>query len=262
MTPEARQRRRIRTPVLAITAMAWAATLAVHALPSGSGDGMAGMPGMAGMDSTAAWRSSNATGRNAADLGSPLALLTGWPLMLIAMMAPLLIRALRHVYARSLPRRRWRAVTLLTAAYAATWSAGWLLLLAVATAVQAAVPQTGAAVALGLCTAVAWQLSPAKQRCLNRHHAHPPIAAFGRTADADALQFGCRHALWCFGSCAPLMLLPLLSGGWQLTAMAVVALWIWAESFDTPAAPSWRLRLPVRAGRIIGATSRSVLQLG
>src|SRR4051812_42724390 len=118
MTPEARQRRRIRTPVLAITTMAWAAMLAVHAIPSGHGmdgmDGMVGMDGMPGMDSAAS-RPSNAT--NPWDLGSPRELLTGWPLMLTAMMAPLLIPAIRHVYLRSLPRRRWRAVTLLTAAY-------------------------------------------------------------------------------------------------------------------------------------------------
>jgi hypothetical protein len=73
MTPEARQRRRIRTPVLAITSMAWAVMLAVHAIPSGHGmagmagmagmdgmDGMAGMAGMPGMDSAAS-RPSNAT---------------------------------------------------------------------------------------------------------------------------------------------------------------------------------------------------------
>jgi predicted metal-binding membrane protein len=146
----------------------------------------------------------------------------------------------------------------LSAAYAATWSVGVLILQAVASGVRAAVPWTGAAVAVGLAAAMVWQLSPAKQRCLNRHHAHPPIAAFGRPADIGALRFGCRHALWCFGSCGPLMLLALLEGG--LATMAIVALWIWAESFDKPAVPAWRLRLPRKAVRIVGAASRSVLQ--
>jgi predicted metal-binding membrane protein len=198
----------------------------------------------------------------AAPLVSPLGFVTEWPLMLTAMMAPLLIPALRHVHARSLPRRRRRALTLWTAAYAATWSAGGLILLAVAAALKAAAPQGGAAMTFGIVTAMVWQLSPLKQRCLNRHHAHPPIAAFGRVADIDALRFGCVHALWCVGSCWTLMLLPLLAGGWHLAVMAVVALWIWAEPFDRPAMPAWRVRLPVKAARIIAATARSVVQPG
>ena len=251
MTPEARGRRQIRTPVLAITAIAWAATLAVHALGSGSGHDMA--------DLTLAPHSQAAHVMERhpldASAGSPLAFPAGWPLMLTAMMAPLLIPALRHVYARSLPRRRWRALTLLIAVYAATWSAGGLILQTVATTMQA-VQQGGVAIAFGVFTAVVWQLSPVKQRCLNRHHAHPPIAAFGRAADLDALRFGCMHALWCLGSCWALMLLPLLFGGWHLVVMAIVTLWIWAESFDTPVVPTWRIRLPVKAARIVTATAR------
>ena len=256
MTPEARQRRRIRTPVLAITAIAWAVMLAVHTRGSGSGHDMDGMtmashsPAMHAMDRHPV----------AAPLISPGAFLTEWPLMLTAMMAPLVIPALRHVYARSLARRRGTALTLWTAAYAATWSAGGLILLAVAAALKAAAPQGGAALTSGIVAAMVWQLSPLKQRCLNRHHAHPPLAAFGRAADLDVLRFGCVHALWCLGSCWALMLLPLLVGGWQLVAMAVVATWIWAEPFDRPAVPAWRIRLPVKAAHIIAATARSVLQ--
>jgi len=249
--------------VLAITAVAWAATLALAAIPSGSGHGMAGMSGMAGMPDMAGMDPATtppaSAGWHPAELGSPLALLTGWPLMLIAMMAPLLIPALRHVCARSLPARRRRSLTLLAAAYAATWTAGGLVLYAVAIGMQA-LSSTAAAVVLGLGTAVVWQLSPAKQRCLNRRAAHPPLAAFGRPADLDALRFGGRHGLWCVGACWPLMLLPLLGGSWQLAGMALASLWIWAESFDTPAVPSWRVRLPVKAARIVGVASRSIWQ--
>jgi predicted metal-binding membrane protein len=256
MTPEARQRRRIRTPVLAITAIAWAAILAVHPLASGPGHDMESMAMASHSQAT------QAMDRHPVDvpLMSPLAFVTEWPLMLTAMMAPLLIPALRHVYARSLTRRRRRALTLLTAAYAATWSVGGLILQAVATALHAVVPQGEAALAFGVFPALVWQLSPLKQRCLNRHHAHPPIAAFGRAADIDALRFGCVHALWCWGSCWALMLLPLLFGGWHLIVMAVVTLWIWAERVDLPAVPAWRIRLPVKAARIIAATARSLLQ--
>ena len=143
MTPEARQRRRIRTPVLVVTAMAWAATLAIAAPRPGSGQhsmhGMDGMPGMAGMPAIDPGAGPPAsTSWHRVQLGSPWSLLTGWPLMLTAMMAPLLIPALRHVYARSLPSSRRRSLTLLTAAYAATWTAGGLILQAVATALHPA----------------------------------------------------------------------------------------------------------------------------
>jgi hypothetical protein len=52
------------------------------------------------------------------------------------------------------------------------------------------------------------------------------------------------------------MLLPLLAGRWQLATMVVVSLWIWGESFDRPTRPAWRVRLPVRAARIVAAASR------
>lgn len=257
MTPEARQRRRIRTPVLAITAIGWLAVLAVHAIPpSASGHDMPGMPmghDMAGMvmPSGSTMDRHSPTGFP----GSALGWLTGWPLMLVAMMSPLLIPALRHVYARSLPSRRWRALALLSAVYLGIWSAAGELLQAMAAALHSVV-QGGAAFTFGLLTVLVWQLSPVKQRCLNRRSAHPPIAAFGRAADLDVARFGCVHALWCVGSCWVLMLLPLLAGGWHLIVMAVVSAWIWAEPFDTPRVPSWRLRLPVRAARIVAATAR------
>lgn len=245
--------------MLAVTAIAWAAVFAIHAIPSTAarhvmpgmpmGHDMAGMvmpPGMAmppgmSMDRHAA-----------AFPGSALALLAFWPLMLVAMMTPLLLPALRHVYTRSLPTRRWRAMTLLAAVYLGIWWAAGVLLQAVAAAMQAVLPG-GTAIAFGLVIAVVWQLSPVKQRCLNRLCAHPPLAAFGRAADLAVLRFGCVHTLWCVGSCWVLMLLPLLAGGWHLIMMAMVTVWIWAEPFDTPTMPSWRLRLPIRAARIIAA---------
>jgi predicted metal-binding membrane protein len=184
----------------------------------------------------------------------------GWPLMLTAMMAPLLIPALRHVYARSLPRRRGLAITLLIAGYAATWFVGWLILHAVASAVRTTMPQDGAVIAVGLLAAVLWQLSAGKQVCLNRRHAHPPIAAFSRAADTDVLRFGVTHAFWCIGSCWALMLLPLLYGDSHLIVMAIVTLWIWAEPFDTPVRPTWRIRVPVTAARILAATARALWQ--
>ena len=54
MTPEARQRRRIRTPILAVTAVAWAVTLLADPLRSASGFGAGSAPGSgAGQDPAA-----------------------------------------------------------------------------------------------------------------------------------------------------------------------------------------------------------------
>lgn len=257
MTPEARQRRRIRTPVLAVAVVAWAGMLAVHPLHAGSHDSTHAAVG-SGM--TMSMQGEHTMGHLSVHTSHTplLAFLVAWALMLVAMMAPLLISALRHVSARTLPRRRWRAMTLLVAAYVAAWSVGGLALVTVASSIQ----ERTAAIAVVLVAAVVWQLSPAKQRCLNRHHTRPPIAAFGRAADVDALRFGGTTAVWCLGSCGALMLLPLVSGTWHLAVMALVSLWIWAEQFDKPVAPTWRLRVPVRAVRIVAAQARRLLQPG
>ena len=133
MTPEARERRRIRTPVLAVTAVAWAVTLLADPLRSTSGSGAGSAPGSgAGQGpAPAALDASLAHAGHAhhavVDAGLPAShastenlagLLIGWALMLTAMMAPLLIPAVRHVHARSLRSRRWRAVSLVTVAHA------------------------------------------------------------------------------------------------------------------------------------------------
>jgi predicted metal-binding membrane protein len=187
-------------------------------------------------------------------------LLIGWALMLTAMMAPLLIPALRHVHARSLRSRRWRAVSLVTVAHAAVWTVGGIVLLAVASALRSVTGHAHIAVLLGLVAALTWQLSPLKQYCLNRHCAHPPISSFGRAADRDALRFGGGHAGWCLGSCWALMLVSLLAPAWHVAVMLVVSVWMWVEPLDRPERPTWRVRLPLRFLRIAGATVRSLPQ--
>ena len=273
MTPEAHERRRIRMPVLAVTTVAWAVTLLADPLRSAYGSGAGFAPGSgagrgpalaalvarvahvcgayhavldAGLPASHAW-TENAAG-----------LLIGWALMLTAMMAPLLIPALRHVRARSLRSRRWRAMSLVTVAHAAVWTVGGIVLLAVASLLRSVTGQPDLAVLLGLDAALAWQLSPLKQYCLNRHCAHPPISSFGSAADRDALRFGGTHAAWCLGSCWALMLVSLLAPAWHVAVMLAVSVWMWVEPLDRPERPTWRVRLPLRFLRIAGATVRSL----
>ena len=103
-----------------------------------------------------------------------------------------------------------------------------------------------------------WQISPLKQRCLNRGHAHPQLAAFGRAADIGAFRFGLMHGVWCVGSCWAPMLLPLLVTQWHLAAMAAVTLWLSAERLEQPSFPRWGLRVPLKAARIAVARMRSI----
>ena len=268
MTPEARERRRIRTPVLAVTALAWAVTLLADPHRSASGSGAGSAPG-SGTGQGPAPAALCYDHHAVVDAGLPAShastediagLLIGWALMLTAMMAPLLIPALRHVRARSLRSRRWRAVSLVTVAHTTVWTVAGIVLLAVASALRSVTGHADLAVLLGLVAALTWQLSPLKQYCLNRHCAHPPISSFGSAADRDALRFGGTHAAWCLGSCWALMLVPLLAPAWHLAVMLVVSVWMWVEPLDRPERPTWRVRLPLRCLRIAGATVRSLPQ--
>ena len=265
MTPEAHERRRIRTPVLAVATVAWAVTLLADPLGSAAGAGQDPAPGsLYGRLAPAcgAYHATVDAGLSASHTssGNVAGLLIGWALMLTAMMAPLLIPALRHVRARSLRSRRWRAVSLVTVAHAAVWTVGGIVLLTVASALRLVTGQPALAVLLGLVAALTWQLSPLKQYCLNRHCAHPPISSFGSAADRDALHFGGTHAAWCLGSCWALMLVSLLAPAWHVAVMLVVSVWMWVEPFDRPERPTWRVRLPLRFLRIAGATVRALPQ--
>jgi predicted metal-binding membrane protein len=177
------------------------------------------------------------------------------------MMAPLLIAPVRHVRDRSFSRRRARAIVLFAAGYAAIWMAAGVMLVELAAAVRLVVSNSSVPVALAAVIALVWQFSPLKQRCLNRCHAHPELAAFDRAADVDALRFGLMHGVWCVGSCWAPMLLPLLVSRGHVAAMAAVALWLFAERLDSPMPLGWRLRGPGKAARIAVAQTRMRLQL-
>jgi predicted metal-binding membrane protein len=192
---------------------------------------------------------------------NPLAsLAAGWVLMLTAMMSPALIRPIHHLCSRSFRHRRPRAVVLFAAAYAAIWLAAGGGLLAAGLAVTSFAPAAHLPAVLGVLIALVWQCSPAKQRCLNRCHAHPELAAFGTPADVDSLRFGATHGIWCAGSCWALMLLPMLLPDEHLLTMVAVTLLITSERLERPRPPRWALRGFGKATRIVVAQSRLRLQ--
>lgn len=242
MTPAARERLRVRVPVLCGSAVAWILLLAA---PGGAGLHAHCSP--ASLDLLLAHN-------------PPAALALGWVLMLVAMMGPSLIAPVRHVRDRSFARRRARAVALFVAGYVSIWLAAGAVLLALALAGRLVAPESLVPVALVALVALVWQASPAKQICLNRCHAHAELPAFAPAADVAALRFGLTHGIWCAGSCWALMLLPLLVSRGHLAVMAAVTLWLLAERLERPAPPGWRWRGPGKAVRLVAAQSRLRLQ--
>ena len=73
---------------------------------------------------------------------------------------------------------------------------------------------------VSLGAALAWQLSPAKQACLNRCHRRPRLAAFGWQAERDCLRFGMMSGVWCCGTCWGWMFATVAAGRWHLPVMA------------------------------------------
>ena len=229
MTPAARERARVQLPLLAIGAAAWV-VLAVR-----TGTAAHGAPHLGG------W--------------TPLPFTAEAVLMFAAMMVPLGGAPVRHVRDRSLARRRVRAVALFAAGYVLPWFAATAMLLWVGAWIAAA--GLTIAWALAVVAVAAWQCSPQKQRCLNRCHAHPALAAFGARADLDVLRFGVSHAAWCIGSCLPLMLLPMLLTRGELVAMAGVTLWLVGERLEKPTLPRFRWRGPGKILRIAVGQARA-----
>jgi predicted metal-binding membrane protein len=191
---------------------------------------------------------------------SPAKLASGWALMVAAMMSPLLIAPLRHVHDRNFASRRARAMLLFVAGYFAVWITAGVGLQAIALVWRWAVPAQPACLGLMVAIAIAWQVSPAKQWCLNRCHRRPELRAFGAAADRDAFDFGLTRGVTCAGACWALMLLPLVVERGHLSAMIAISLFILAERLESPAPLAWRWRGPGKALRI--ATAQTRMRLG
>ena len=176
--------------------------------------------------------------------------------MLVAMMSPVLISPIGHLRLRSFAYRRARAITLFVAAYAAIWIVLGGALVAVALAATLFAPQSYLPAAGAALLALVWQSSPIKQRCLNRCHAHPELAAFGVAADIDALRFGTTHGIWCAGSCWALMLCPMLVPSGQNVAMVAAAVVVFERTARRTTTAMLALARARQSTRIVAAQAR------
>ncbi|WP_286965367.1 DUF2182 domain-containing protein [Methylobacterium sp.] len=157
-----------------------------------------------------------------------------WFAMIAAMTPPLLAAPLGHLWLRSLPRRRARSIGLFLMAYAAAWMAAGPPIRIVAATISSGVGDDVWAASFAGLGAILWQRSPAKAACLDRCHALPPLAAFGLSADRDALKFGFTSGFWCIGTCWALMLAALSAGPAHLPAMAIATIIATAERLGPP----------------------------
>jgi predicted metal-binding membrane protein len=188
-------------------------------------------------------------------MNPPASLATGWALMLVAMMSPVLILPIRHVWLQSFRHRRVRSIGLFVAGYSTIWFVAGVFVFAGALTAAVLARQWYLPLA-GAFLAALWQFSPIKQQCLNRGHAHTPLAVFGFAADRDALCFGLSHGIWCVGSCWALMMFPMLLPQWHLPATAAASFLIFSERLEHPAWPRWGWRVSSKLMRIIFAQTR------
>lgn len=192
-------------------------------------------------------------------LNAPAKLAADWALMVAAMMAPLVIAPLRHLRDRSFARRRGRATLLFIGGYLAAWLAAGVAMQAIALLALSTATPPLLWLGLGAATALCWQVSPAKQWCLNRCHRQPHLAAFGAAADGDAAAFGMSYGASCVGACWALMGLTLFVGQGHVLAMIAVTLFVFAERLESPEPLTWRWRGPGKALRIAMAQARMSL---
>ncbi len=193
--------------LLALAAVAWAATLAIAR-------GMTGMTGTMGL--------------------SFLLFVAVWTLMMAAMMLPS-VAPTASMYARSMGARRPMRLTGLIIGYLAVWAAAALPaygLARLASSLDGSHPGAAHWLAVAIFAGCgAYQLTNLKDRCLA--HCRSPFGLLlrygsfrGRSRD---LRVGAHHGAYCLGCCWALMALLIAVGVMNILAMVGLAAFILVE---------------------------------
>ena len=178
----------------------------------------------------------------------------GWLVMLVAMMPPLLAQPLLHVWRSSLVARRTWAVLIFGSGYAMIWLTAGIALIPAAIVIKLSAGPAALIAVLGL--ALVWSCSPLAQAARNSCHRMRRIAVFGRNADRDCLRFGISIGISCLLACWPWMLLAAMLEEWHLVAMALLALFLFAERIAPPAPEAWRLPPALTIARWLAAPQK------
>jgi hypothetical protein len=147
----------------------------------------------------------------AAHHGVPRISVFEWSLMVCAMMLPLVSPHLRVTAARSLWKRRHRAMAGFLCGYAAMWIGAGVLLATVVNEFSWLVAARGVAVSAFLL-ASAWELTGVRRRALSASHAMLPLSPSGWRADFDVLRYGGFVGSRCVVVCGLTMIACALSG--------------------------------------------------
>jgi predicted metal-binding membrane protein len=143
-------------------------------------------------------------GARVEDRASWLGSWSGWMLMVLAMMLPVLAPQARQVAMRSLWQRRHRAVVGYLAAYLAVWAVAGVAVVGALHGVGQPHPPPGVTAA-ALAGAALWQASPPRRRIMRRCGSVRLGAAQGFAADRDCVAAGGRTGLRCALTCGPVM---------------------------------------------------------
>jgi predicted metal-binding membrane protein len=185
-------------------------------------------------------------------------LLSDWMLMVAAMMAPLLVPMVNHVWRSSLPRRRFDSLLALAAGYGLCWAAVGILLMPV----SATIGQSWfAAAALG-ATGLAWSSSPIAQYARNRCHRLRGIDPFGIAADRDSFLQGVMAGGPCVLACWPWMLLPMSAPKFHLALALAVTAVLFLERLAKSKRPAWRAPPVLETLALLAPRPRAALPLG
>lgn len=173
-------------------------------------------------------------------LAEPINLALSWILMLIAMMSLVLVPPFRHIWYRSMKRRRVRAIVCFLSSYCGIWLLFAPLLVFSGILIQVAsellkIPSWIFAASILMF----WQTTPWKQHFLNLCHWTPRLSAFGWAADRDCLRYGARDACLCIGTCWALMLLPIAVHTHHLPLMAFASVVMVFERLKPCRAVRW-----------------------
>jgi predicted metal-binding membrane protein len=132
-----------------------------------------------------------------------------WMAMVAAMMIPLVIGPIRVTAARSLWRRRHRAV----AGFLVGYLSMWMLAGVAMSQLGGMLPFDANLVAAGgFVIAAGWNGTAIRRRALAVCHRTTPLAPSGWRADVDCLRYGCIIGRHCVASCWALMLACVLTG--------------------------------------------------
>jgi predicted metal-binding membrane protein len=160
----------------------------------------------------------------------PVAGLPGWSLMVVAMMVPVTLPAVRYVGLNSMRSRRRRAMALYTVTYVGVWVLFGITALGFEHVVRAHLGVSHPLLlAVMLAVAGAWQLTRAKRRALfacGRTVALPPL---GRRADAACMRYAVLQGWRCVKSCWAIMLVMVVVGHSSLVLMVALTALVVAE---------------------------------